>query len=489
MAGLKRREILAMLAAIGAGGPALAWVQSGPVQERLPWAKFRTTPDYPKLVSAVRTMKANANAASPDSWLFWAGIHQSHCPHGKDYFLAWHRGYLSLFEQQLRKAARSTSLRLPYWDYFADPKLPAELLAGNAATNPLFETRKGSEVGKALVYAAFGSDVTGFEHGVKNCFEANVEAFHNNVHNLIGGRMATMQSPQDLIFWMHHANIDRLWTAWALAGRGRQMPAPGTPYWGGQLDYAAGLSVKRAEAMTPEALGYRYANLKMPLLEASNADAAAEPPPEGRGGVKVPTSVLGERGAPVTVPTPSPTPRRRVGAAPPPPPLVGAAPPPAAAPAPAAAAPIPFRGIWLGRESRSIRMPLRRGGEMPASHDHGAATELSVVLDAVTLTQAGESGGYFYKLYLDLDDLDYDQVPGEDRLLGTVGPFQIAAALNHAEGGRARIELPAADIVRRLADGRDPEELGVTFVRVDAGRAPGGSVINIDRVEFRGRLG
>ncbi len=296
-----------------------------------------------------------------------------------------------------------------------------------------------------------------------------MEAFHNNVHNLIGGRMATMQSPQDLIFWMHHANIDRLWTAWTRAGRGRQMPTAEQPYWGGQLDYAAGMSMPRAEAMTPESLGYRYADLNMPVLQASNME--------------------GEAGRPAGARPHAPP---RAMAPPPPPPPTGAmAPPVAAAPAPAAAAPIPFRGIWLGRETRSIRMPLERAADMPGmlGHDPGAGDELSVVLDAVTLTRAGESGGYFYKLYLDLDDLDYDQIPGEDRLIGTVGAFQIAAALSHAEGGQVQVELPAADVVRRLAHGRDPDELGVTFVRVDAGAAPGASVINIERVAFRGRLG
>ncbi|MBX3565056.1 MAG: tyrosinase family protein [Sphingomonas sp.] len=483
MAALKRREILAMLAAIGAGGPALAWRAAGPVQERLPWSKFRKTGDFPKLVNAVRAMKANGNAASPDSWLFWANIHQSHCPHGKDYFLAWHRGYLSLFERQLRKAGKSETLRLPYWDYFADANVPEELTRGNAATNPLFETRKGTQVDKALVYAAFGKDITAFERGVvKNCFEAGVEAFHNNVHNLIGGRMATMQSPQDIVFWMHHANIDRLWAAWTLAGQGRQMPAADMPYWGGQLEYETGMSVRRADAISTETLGYRYADLRMPDV---NAVRTVEVTANGGAAVKLPTVTAGEREDRDAKAAP---PRPMVGA---PPPAAAAAPPPAAAPAPAAAAPIPFRGIWLGRETRSIRMPLRRTADMRGmpSHHHDASDELQVVLDAVTLTQAGEGGGYFYKLYLDLDDLDYDQIPGEDRLLGTVGPFQIAAALTHAEDGRARIELPAADIVRKLAGDRDPEELGVTFVRVDAGTAPGGSVISIERVEFRGRLG
>jgi tyrosinase len=265
------------------------------------------------------------------------------------------------------------------------------------------------------------------------------------------------------------------------------MPAADKPYWSGELDYTADLHVRRADAMTPESLGYRYADLSMP---GDRTERTMEVMTNGAAGVK-PPAVTG--GAPPRAGAP------RVGAPQPapiaPPPVAAAPPPAAAAPAPAAAAPVPFRGIWLGRETRSVRMPLRRGADMrdmrdmPPGHDHGAGSDVNVVLDAVTLTQMGEGGGYFYKLYLDLDDLDYDEMPGEDRLLGTIGPFQIAAALSHAENGTARIELPAADLVERLAGGRDPDELGVTFVRVDAGRAPGGSVINIERVEFRGRLG
>jgi tyrosinase len=452
---LSRREILTALAAIGSA-PAIAWAEWRPAQERLPFAKFRKTADYPKFVAAVRAMKASGDSANPNSWQFWANVHQTHCPHGKDYFLAWHRGYLSLFEAKLREIARSSTLRLPYWDYFADPRLPAELLAGNAATNPLFEIRKGAEVGKALGYKAFASDVTGFQYGQKNCFEQNVEQFHNNVHNLIGGRMATMQSPQDIIFWMHHANIDRLWAAWAKAGQGRQMPAAGQPYWSGKLDYAPDLAVVRAQAIATESFGYGYADLTMPALMS---------PPRG-GAVQPPVTVT---------PVPPPPPATLE------PPMVGAAP-----------GAVPFRGIWLGRESRSVRLPLREAKPetMEGHAGHGMnGDEWSVVLDTLTLTQIGQSGGYFYKLYLDLDDLDYDEIPGENRLIGTVGPFQVAAALNHAADGKARIVIPAGEVVRKLAQGRDPDDLGVTFVRVDAGAAPGGSVIGIERVAFFGRFG
>jgi hypothetical protein len=37
---------------------------------------------------------------------------------------------------------------------------------------------------------------------------------HNAVHNAIGGDMTTAASPTDPLFFMHHANVDRLWYQW-----------------------------------------------------------------------------------------------------------------------------------------------------------------------------------------------------------------------------------------------------------------------------------
>ncbi|MES2444571.1 MAG: tyrosinase family protein [Pseudomonadota bacterium] len=472
---LKRREVLALLAAIGAG-PAMAFAAPGPLQTREPWGKFRVGPDYPAFVTAVRKLKANKNARSADSWLFWVGIHGSHCPHGKPYFLAWHRGYLFLFERKLRELSGSATLRLPYWDYFADPVIPIDFTKGNAGDNPLWEPRKGSSVGAALNYAAFAPGITAFERGAANAFEGKVEASpHNNIHNLIGGKMATMQSPQDVLFWLHHANVDRLWAAWLAAGQGRRMPAPGDAYWAGQHDYEAGLAVARNAVLTTEALGYRYADLALPKAPPAPPPAAPPPPP-----------------------------LPRVGAAPGRPPMVGAAPRGGNAASQAG-------GLSLGDESVTVTVPLARpapppppmvmsapGGARPprvgaapnrAPVDTGP-TEVAVILDEVTLTEIGAEGGFFYKVYLNLPGVGND----ESRLVGTIGPFQIAAAMNHGghHGGTAKIELPATDLVRRLARGRNPAELGalsVSFVRVNADGAPGGTVIGIGGFRIEGLAG
>lgn len=81
---------------------------------------------------------------------------------------------------------------------------------------------------------------------------------HVLVHGAVGGASATQSSPNDPVFWLLHANIDRLWAQWEATHAGR-FPA-----------HAAGWTP--ASKMWPwfdepvrhfddtRALGYRYAN-------------------------------------------------------------------------------------------------------------------------------------------------------------------------------------------------------------------------------------
>jgi tyrosinase len=39
-------------------------------------------------------------------------------------------------------------------------------------------------------------------------------ATHNAGHNWLGGHMGLTASPNDPIFWLHHANVDRIWALW-----------------------------------------------------------------------------------------------------------------------------------------------------------------------------------------------------------------------------------------------------------------------------------
>ena len=472
---LKRREVLGLLAAISAG-PVAAFELVGQAQVREPWGKFRTGPNYKAFVGAIAKLKANRDAANPNSWAFWANIHQTMCPHGKPYFLAWHRGYLYLFEKKLRDLARSETLRLPYWDYFGDPTIPLEFTKGNAGDNPLWELRKGLSVGAALTLGAFDPAVKALDRSQPNSFESKIEATpHNNIHNLVGGKMATMQSPQDVLFWLHHANVDRMWAAWLAAGQGRTMPGPADAYWSGQLDYQTGLAVARKGTISTEALGYRYAELTLP-----KATPTSPPVPIVRSGAPRPPMVGAVPGGAMPPPPPPPNMDSQSG------------------------------GISLGEENVTVHVPLARAAPPPpmvmsaapgAGPPRGGASRpmpppppvdmlpvgISVVLDDVTLTGIGAQGGFFYNVYLNLPGATNGNAGG--RLVGTIGPFQIAAASHH--GGKARIELPATDLVRQLAQGRSAAELGaltVSFVRVNADGAPSGPVIGIGGFRVEGTL-
>ena len=80
------------------------------------------------------------------------------------------------------------------------------------------------EVGAERVTAAlapkrfedFGSSPTDHHHlrGTQDTLEAGP---HNNIHNALGGGpglMSELLAPVDPIFWLHHANVDRLWDLW-----------------------------------------------------------------------------------------------------------------------------------------------------------------------------------------------------------------------------------------------------------------------------------
>lgn len=55
---------------------------------------------------------------------------------------------------------------------------------------------------------------------------------HDNVHVGIGGFMGDFLSPVDPIFWLHHANVDRLWTVWTAGMQSYGLPAlPTDPGW------------------------------------------------------------------------------------------------------------------------------------------------------------------------------------------------------------------------------------------------------------------
>jgi hypothetical protein len=191
--------------------------------------------------TAVQTMKSRP-ATNPTSWTAQANIHGAFsppagmianaCRHDTLFFLSWHRMYLHYFERIVRAASGDPEFSLPYWGYsptgarnlplpFRDPANGTNALfaSGRRATINSGSNLSASAVdpGAALAQLTFNglsSSVNGTPHGV--------------VHTGVGGPGGLMSAfetaGQDPIFWLHHANIDRIWELWLASGGGRVNP-------------------------------------------------------------------------------------------------------------------------------------------------------------------------------------------------------------------------------------------------------------------------
>lgn len=440
---------------------------SADLRVRPSWQVFCTGPTFPSFCNAITAMKANKDSTQPGSWLYWSNTHRDFCPHGKAYFLAWHRGFLYRFEGWLRKLSGDPALVLPYWNYYDTPQVPPEFLDQSL---PLYRgDRKSTDVTAALSMDPFADTLIHFQRGKTDAFEPVVEAHpHNPVHNLIGGAMSSiLTSPRDPLFWVHHANIDRLWAAWVAAGNGRRQPAATNSYWSGSFQYGAGVKgiARTWTTSTSAYLGYQYDDLTFP------ASLPTEPPP--------PTSTA-------MAPTFS---------------LAGAMP---MRPASIQGAPLGVaQPLVLDERSLSIDVPLTTQDAnrvrsillKPASGSVAPedSSPVRVVLDGVQLTGLGERGGYFYNVYINLPAQDAGR-PARAYLLGTLGPFEISVAqmkasmqgkgmqgmdMHAAHAGAARLVFPATEALRRIWP-TQLDKLTVSFVRADGSERPTkGDVIRI----------
>jgi tyrosinase len=241
----------------------------------------------------VAAMMAIADPEDERSWEYWHRCHYmskgeppskfanvwNQCKHhDTPYFYAWHRAFVYFFEAMVRRMAGNPKFALPYWDYYTQPELPAiftELKTAGGAANPLYwPGRVGTQI-KGLWYRPFAPTVERFPIGSLLAYEHLVEIDpHGFVHDEIGGDMGHVPTAAlDPIFWVHHCNIDRLWSAWVAAGQGRQMPPAGDAYYRPRFTFnlAGTWSMDVATAADEAALGVKYADLSLPV-----------PPPDAR---------------------------------------------------------------------------------------------------------------------------------------------------------------------------------------------------------------
>ena len=149
------------------------------------------------------------------------------CQHGNLQFLAWHRMYLKYMERVMRKTSGDPNFTLPYWDYYDDVTAGGDILLPkvvrngasawmidkfrtpglNASTTPIDkDTGSAEQAFDFNDFSNFSQTIEGQPHGAMHC-----------------GTGWDCQSPDigrvpmagwDPVFYMHHANIDRLWQCW-----------------------------------------------------------------------------------------------------------------------------------------------------------------------------------------------------------------------------------------------------------------------------------
>jgi hypothetical protein len=264
------------------------------------------------------TLAQNMDGISPADKHFFNGVSDvsppdqiakdvwAQCQHGTRWFFAWHRLYLLYFEKQLQTASGDPKLRLPYWDY-TDPAhvaMPAEFTQqtykdakGVKRTNPLYESRRapGWRRGSAKLQAN-ATKVDNWLNKEKN-FDRFQDGIEMNVHGYVHCTIATNcpvvdmgavpYSSNDPIFWLHHANIDRLWSCWS------NLPARSNPSDGAFVNQPfsfvdpAGQKVtaKVAELFGGALIDYKYEKetncaRTNPALVAENAASVAPAAPE-----------------------------------------------------------------------------------------------------------------------------------------------------------------------------------------------------------------
>lgn len=208
-----------------------------PAVPRRPDWRTLSRGDKRAFVDAIRAMKGievavpasfgEGGARRLDLWAAMAETHQWYCQHKSWRFLPWHRAYLHVFELQLRALIRD-SFRLPYWSWDEDHEVPAELqdpsllaLCGVARPRSSIVVNRVNDgdlseswwsKAAATLMTAPDFDALAGDADSGGTLES---PYHLRVHVSLGGEMARIPvAARDPVFWLHHCNVDRLWSLW-----------------------------------------------------------------------------------------------------------------------------------------------------------------------------------------------------------------------------------------------------------------------------------
>jgi tyrosinase len=441
-------------------------------------------------------------ATDPTGWTYQAQIHgmpgfrqpddfRGQCQHNSWSFLPWHRLYLYWFERIVRSCVEADpevddettrAWALPYWNYSVGgtrSSLPEAFreptMRDGSGPNPLFVAQRNQFINDGeeldprairlrealapLTFAVprpdggFGGAATGWNHRNQdvNFAAGSLEQTpHGDVHMEVGGLMSQFSTAAfDPVFWLHHANIDRVWESWRHE-LGRPDPDAtsswGTTGFGFHDEQGAEVTGTAADVLDIAAqLQYRYEDISVPAFDRR-----------------------GRRGR-VEEPVPADTPAELIGATEEP--------------------------LRLSGSSQDVTFPVGRPTG-PADRRGGAPAQLILAVEGIEQIESGDPPDVTYAVYVNMpEDLPGDADP-EDYYAGNVNFFGIAEPApgdSDTEAHALRRSFDITDLVEGLrAGGRwDPDAFTVSFrplVRGRARRGPGGEERTTTPVRV-GRIG
>jgi tyrosinase len=156
--------------------------------------------------------------------------------HGGPAFFPWHREYLRRFEDELQ--AIDASVNLPYWDWTVANLNSTgtesliwrdDFMGGPGDPNNNFALTTGPFAGWGLRRNAFdpfqfpgsGGPIATAMAALDYATFRTIEGPHGGAHVWVGGNVGNAAiAPGDPVFWLIHANVDRLWAEWTVNHQG-----------------------------------------------------------------------------------------------------------------------------------------------------------------------------------------------------------------------------------------------------------------------------
>lgn len=188
-------------------------------------SRMLTTDEQTRFINAYNQVNA-IGALGPLVDIHANAVHRMH---GDPRFLPWHRVYLVKMEELLMSV--DPTVCIPYWKSSEEQAFPPWLLGVTPTVSLLNGPHTvNRSIGSIIPTLPDAAAVAGaMANGTYEPFRGALEGVHNSGHVWVGGSMlAFATAPADPIFWMHHAEIDRIWSVWQVANPGQDPPLAGS---------------------------------------------------------------------------------------------------------------------------------------------------------------------------------------------------------------------------------------------------------------------